>query len=307
MPSRHSLQPAFALLLFAALATPAVMGQGSQQGGQEEPPQVSVPVPLAQGTRLYLKDGSFHVVRSYEKKGDRVRYWSIERSAWEEIPTDVVDWEATRKGEVADADRRKQIDQNIKDIEANKRAESLEVDASLEISPGVFLPDGIGLFVVQNGAVTSLAQSEAQSKINKVRLLAQVMVGSQVIPSGHRIVLPGAHAALRLSSGQPEFYMRTVDGREPKIELVQAHVKSKERHIETLTTYMTGDTTAKRNAISIEGWQEARGVYRYTLGTALPPGEYAFAELTKGEVISLYVWDFGVDGAGTATKVKQKK
>lgn len=264
-------------------------------------------MPLTPGTKLYLKDGSFHVVRSYEKKGDRVRYWSVERSAWEEIPSAMVDWEATRKGEAEDADRRKQIDRNIKDLEASKRGAELDVDASIEISPGVFLPEGTGLFIVENGAVKVLTQSEAQSKLNKGRLLAQVMVQIPVIPSGQRVVLPGARAALRLASGQPEFYMRTADAREPKMELVRAKVKGNQRHLESLSTWITGDTTAKRDAVSIQSWEQARGVYRFTLSTALPPGEYAFAELTEGQAINMYVWDFGVDTPGESAKPKEKK
>src|SRR6187402_195078 len=45
--------------------------------------------------RLYLKDGSYHSVREYEKQNDRIRYFSTERDDWEELPVDLVDLKRT--------------------------------------------------------------------------------------------------------------------------------------------------------------------------------------------------------------------
>ncbi len=47
--------------------------------------------------KLVLTDGTDHLVRSYERKGERVRYFSTERQQWEEIPASLVDWEATEE------------------------------------------------------------------------------------------------------------------------------------------------------------------------------------------------------------------
>ena len=44
----------------------------------------------AASIRLYLKDGTYHSVREYQTQGDRVRYYSTERSDWEEIPVELV-------------------------------------------------------------------------------------------------------------------------------------------------------------------------------------------------------------------------
>jgi len=37
---------------------------------------------MARGKKLMLKDGNFQLVREYERKGERVRYFSVERGAW---------------------------------------------------------------------------------------------------------------------------------------------------------------------------------------------------------------------------------
>src|SRR3984893_1367367 len=57
---------------------------------------------LSHGKKLILKDGNFQLVRSYERNGERVRYFSVERGDWEEIPAAMVDWDATEKARIAD-------------------------------------------------------------------------------------------------------------------------------------------------------------------------------------------------------------
>src|ERR1039458_4233812 len=60
---------------------------------------------FAANSKLYLKDGSFHIIREYSVEGDRIRYYSIERSDWEEIPADLVDLKHTS----AEAEARKEV------------------------------------------------------------------------------------------------------------------------------------------------------------------------------------------------------
>src|SRR3974377_266805 len=47
--------------------------------------------------RLYLKDGTYQMAAEYQVQQDRVRYYSTERSDWEEIPLELVDLERTKK------------------------------------------------------------------------------------------------------------------------------------------------------------------------------------------------------------------
>ncbi|HEX2711793.1 MAG TPA: hypothetical protein VHM88_06160 [Candidatus Acidoferrales bacterium] len=294
--------------LGAALALGfAVLGGTAQQGApQEKPPEqvsgdkkdqgLEIPNILPKGKKLVLKDGSFHLVREYARKGDRVRYYSVERSAWEEIPTDLVDWEATNKAEAAEEQRQREALEKIRAVQAAERAAApdVEVDASVEVAPGVFLPGGEGMFVVEGRNVSPLTQAAAEIKRDKGRLVEQVLVPVPVVPTRFKVQVPGKRAALRINTAQPEFYMRTADAREPEMELIRAEIKGDKRQIGLLSTNIAGEHSEKRSAISIQRWRIAKGLYRFTLSEPLHPGEYALAEILP-DGMNLFVWDFGVD------------
>jgi len=257
----------------------------------------AIPVPLPQGTRIFLKEGNYLLVREYKIEGARVRYWSVERSAWEEIPAQLVDWDATHKGEAEDAGRKIEIDEKLKEIAQHERAASLDVDTSIEAAPGVYLPDEPGLYVVANGAIASLKQDLADSHLSMKRFFIQVITPIPVVPSKRNVEMKGAHAKLRVSDPQPEFYFRTADQREPNVTLVRARVHGDTRQISEINVNIVGDAHSKENRMRLERWLVARGTYRYTIEQKLEPGEYAFIETVPEKGIDMYMWDFGVDAA----------
>jgi hypothetical protein len=58
--------------------------------------------------------------------------------------------------------------------------------------------------------------------------------------------------------------------------------------------------------MSIQRWDVAKDLYRFTLAEDLPAGEYAFAQILP-DSLNLYVWDFGVDRKSAPTAAPQKK
>src|SRR5581483_12255365 len=54
--------------------------------------------------RIILTDGNYQVSSKCQIIGDRVHYMSAERSEWEDIPTSLVDWEATKKYELGQSE-----------------------------------------------------------------------------------------------------------------------------------------------------------------------------------------------------------
>jgi hypothetical protein len=76
-------------------------------------------------------------------------------------------------------------------------------------------------------------------------------------------------------------------------------VKGNKRQLETIRSLFGEQLSQERNTISLQRWDVAPTVFRFTLSETLPPGEYALAEILP-DGMNLYVWDFGVDGEGAA-------
>src|SRR5947209_14768757 len=94
--------------------------------------------------RLILKDGSYQLANKWEVQGNRVHYYSAERYDWEDIPSNLVDWDATNKFNTAnprgtnanaDADEIKRADED------EKAERAKEETARPLVAPGLRLPD----------------------------------------------------------------------------------------------------------------------------------------------------------------------
>src|ERR1700680_2978000 len=269
---------------------------------------------LSHGKKLILKDGNFQLVRSYERNGERVRYFSVERGDWEELPAAMVDWDATEKARIADEKTDAAL---VKKVQAQEQARQVvsvvDVDASLPVGQGVFLPNGEGMFAVAGKTVTPLEQVGAQTRTDKKRVVAQVISPVPIIPGKRNVEIPGAASKIRVSiaSGPPEFYLREVAPDPdnptliwpprragivgPEVQLVRATVKGGKRRLRAIKSMFGQEVSSQMDTISIQRWEIAKNVYRFTLSEPLPPGEYELAELLP-DGLNIFFVDFGVDG-----------
>jgi hypothetical protein len=264
------------------------------------------------GKKLVLKDGTFQLVREYQKNGDRVRYFSTERADWEELPAALVDWDATKKAETTEEKTNNLLADKVRNQEAAMQPNPpMDVDASLTVASGVFLPDGEGMFAVEGKSVRRIEQVGSQVRTDKKTVLKQVLTPIPIIPSKHNIEIPGARALTRLKTETPEFFLRATiadpdrdsmiertsrtGDTGPEVILVRAKVKGDKRLIESVRSMFGMEVGQERQDISMQRWDVAPDVYRFTLSQQLPPGEYALAELLPGGM-NLFVWDFAVDG-----------
>ena len=295
---------------------------GKQASSKEA--QVGVPT-LPRGKKLVLKDGTFQLVRDYRRNGERVRYLSAERGDWEEIPAAMVDWDATANAATAEQAEEEALAKKAGAQEQAQRIETMmDVDASLQVAPGVFLPPGEGMFLIDGKSVKPLEQVGSEIKTDKKQFLKQVLSPIPIVSSKRNVEIPGTRASIRVTNGQAEFYLREAPpdpdrttpivkssrpGESgPEVELVRASVKGNKRQLESIRSLFGEQIEEKRNTISIQRWEIAPTVFRFTISEPLPPGEYALAEILP-DGMNLFVWDFGVDpgtGAKPTTPLKEK-
>lgn len=273
---------------------PAAASSSDTDAAESTSETDGIAAPLPRGKKLILTDGSFHVVREYRREGDRARYYSVERSAWEEIPASMVDWAATEKAGVEVQALQIETVERLRAAATDDLAASIDSSSSLQTSSGVILPDPPGFYVLDGQTVLSMEQVLAASRLDKGRAIIKAISGIPLISTKHVVEIPGKRAKLRVQSAEPEFYFRTADGRSPQLTLVRIEVNGDKRQVSTAVTDLTGTTKYEHRELPMMTSEAARGVQRLTMGRKLEPGEYALVE-TTAEGISSYVWDFGVD------------
>jgi hypothetical protein len=177
----------------------------------------------ANGDRLIMKDGSYQIIRKYEIRGDRVRFFSAERGDWEEIPSNLVDWAATARwkhdyGPAGNADQAvapansndpEQIEAAKIDAE-ERAAREAEMARMPYVLPGLRLPDESGVWVLDtyDGRPELAHMTQANGDLNRTyeHSVLSYEVGSK---RGARelIRIDGYTAPVEMHVNQPVFYV----------------------------------------------------------------------------------------------------
>lgn len=274
--------------------------------------------------RLILKDGSFQSVQKYEIKGDRVRYLSAERFEWEELPKDLVDWDATKKYE---EDAAKGVSHSAEQVAKEFEEEKAMEDARTpEVAPDLHLPMQGGVFVmdVYRNQPQLVEMSQSSSELNKDykgNILRATI--NPLASNKQKIAVPGPHAKVQVHVTKPAVFFNVEDQIEPdkdkqpttgnpdktndmtlippkaqeRFRFVRMEGKKDSRILGSVKVTFTGKASQEQTFIPTKGELLGGGWVKITPEQDLPPGEYAVAEMLGEKEMNLFVWDFGVNPA----------
>ena len=326
--------PLASLLCAIALASvPFAAAQSTDDSKHQQPLVLKPDQPgMATNHRLILKDGSFQVVRKYEVAGDRVRYISVERGGeWEELPADLVDWDATRKWERDHANQAVDDSPAMKEaaeIDREEAAEREELKArSPEVAKGLELPDEDSVFALDTyqGApeLVELLPADLNLNAKNRRGLSTLnpLAGAKA-----SLELEGAHAKVHLHVNDPAIYLSlaarddaeqvishalTVDTGGAKeaanrkhgahsptsgFAIVRVDERRAMRIVGAIHMSPDGKVTQDENVIPTKvEVLPGKHWLRITPAQQLTIGEYALVEILSAADINQSVWDFRVD------------
>jgi hypothetical protein len=267
--------------------------------------------------RLILKDGSFQMATKWEIQGERVHFYSTERYDWEDIPKNLVDWDATNK---FNAENPHGVSPNasaeeMRQADADEKAERAKDEAARPlVAPGLRLPDSGGVFILDHyrGQPQLVEVTQNGGELNKQ--MGKNIMHSIInpIPTGSKesIELKGSHAQVEAHDIAPAIYVDLAQSisdqqgdssakevnRPDRFKIVRVQEKKDGRVVSSVKISLLGKVTNQEDIVPTNAETVSGGEWvKLTPEHSLAPGEYALVEMLDEKTINMYVWDFGVD------------
>jgi hypothetical protein len=240
----------------------------------------------AANLKLYLKDGSYHIVREYLVQSNNVHFYSVERSQWEDIPLDLVDLRRT-EAEVAARQTQSQRDAQAVGEEEKVERDLARETSRIPVDPGVYWLEG------NQAKVIKLAQSTIHT--NKGRSILKALSPIPVVTGKGTLELTGAHSSNVFTNPEQELYLQLSETE--RFGIAKLTSKGGVRIVENLTFMpVTKEVVEEPTLVETFQKQLADGLYKIWPKEALEPGEYAVIEYSEGK-LNIQTWDFAIQTA----------
>lgn len=242
----------------------------------------------AANLKLYMKDGTYHVVREYQVQTDRVHFYSVERSQWEDIPLELIDLKRT-ESEVAERQSRLDADAKVIAQEEKAERELAKETSRIPQDPGVYWLEGN-----QPAKVIKLAESTVHT--NKGRSVLAKLSPIPMVTGKATLEVQGEHSANVFSNPEQELFIQLSETE--RFGLCKLTPKAGVRIVENLTIMPVTNEVVEEPAMvpSFQTQLAAGGLYKIWPKEPLPEGEYAVVQYTEGK-LNMQVWDFAIKPA----------
>ena len=236
--------------------------------------------------KLYLKDGSYQLVREYQVQSDRVRFYSVERSQWEEIPVDLVD---VKRTETEAAARQQKLDKDAKSLtEESEERKALQKEV-------LRIPQNPGVYWLEGSDTKTLKAAESTVHTDKGRkILRYLSTMPQMMNGKGTLEIQGAHSLNVFTDPEQEFYIQLSESEAFGIVQLTSS-KSGIRVVENLTFIpQVNEVQEQLDPIEIIQYELAPGgLYKIWAKDPMRAGEYAVVQYTLGQM-NIQVWDFAI-------------
>jgi len=236
----------------------------------------------ADTVKLYFKDGTDQLVGEYQVSGERVRFYSVEREDWEEVPAALVDLDKTKAVIKA---RAEEVSERAAAEAAEDKAErtARKQVAQVPSDPGVYL-------IGEDEKLTPLKIGESKVVNNKRRSLLKAISPIPLVPGKATLELDGPHAMQGTANRAPEFYIRLSE--EERFGIVRLSEHKNNRVVEKLTIQpVVKETTQEPDLVEVFRQQVADELFKIWPQQPLAPGEYAVVQYSMDK-LDMQVWDF---------------
>jgi hypothetical protein len=234
--------------------------------------------------KLYFKDGSYQLVREYKVEGDHLRYYSIERSDWEEIPAELADLKRT---DAEAASRQASLDKKSKQVTEEEEAAKAEREEIRRI------PRDPGVYMIENDQLRIFKLADAAIKSNKGRQILKSITPVPIVAGKSTLEIQGEHSINILTDTRPEFFLQL--SLEDSFGIVKLTPQKGVRIVERISVLpIVNEPVEERDIVPTFTKQLTEsGLYRIWPQEVLEKGDYAVIEYTEGKVDGR-IWDFRI-------------
>ena len=239
---------------------------------------------LANNFKLYLKDGTFHIVSEYKVDGDRVKFYSVERSEWEEMPVDLLDLKRTESENSARAAKLEAENKIVMEEEKARKDQDREV---------MKIPQDPGAYMIEDNKLRIFEAAESKVHTNKGRTVLKVLSPVPLVSGKATVEVDHAHSANVVKDSRPEIYIQL--SADEQFGIIKLAPKGEVRIADRLQIVpVTKEVIDDIDLVPIFRKQLSDNLlYKIWPEQPMENGEYAVVQFTPGKT-NMQIWDFAV-------------